>query len=192
MRFQRSSNQVPSPLIRFIFGRLFPLPFAIVGAVLLFIGSRALLDARASSAWPTVAGKVVASNVESSSGDDGTSYSAEVMYEYEVEGITYSSNRVAFGDYGSSNPSHAREIVNRYPKNADVTVAHKPADPGNSVLEVGVQWQAFFVPVFGLVFFTIGCLMLVFLPGLMRKQANAGEPKSEDDSMTHARFGDDL
>lgn len=192
MKFHQSSNQSPSPLMRFIFGRLFGLPFAIVGGVVLFTGGRALWDARASSSWPTVAGIVAASEVESHSGDDGITYSAEVMYDYEVGKVKYSSNRIAFGDYGSSNPGRARGIVNRYPKGADVTVAYQPADPGKSVLEVGVQWQAFFMPAFGLVFFTVGCLMLVFLPKIMRKQAGIDEIESDGETLTHARFGDDL
>ena len=38
-----------SPLVKFMFARLFPLPFLIVGAVTLFIGVKAVMNASAST-----------------------------------------------------------------------------------------------------------------------------------------------
>jgi hypothetical protein len=162
--------------MRFFFSRIFPLPFILAGALTLYFGCRSLQRAKASIAWPTAEGVVKQSSVEYHSSDKGGgTYHAEVMYDFVVKGTTFSGNRVAFGDYGSSNPSHARGIVNRYPQGKAVTVHHMPGNPEDSVLEPGVQAQAWFLPVFGLIFFVVGCLMAVFLPKAMKKQAAAHE-----------------
>jgi hypothetical protein len=156
----------------FFFGRLFPWPFVLVGAGLLFFGGRALLRARESVAWPTTEGTVRKSTVEYHSGDKGGgTYHAEVFYNYSVDGVAVSGNRVAYGDYGSSDPSHAQGIVNRYPNGAKVTVYYMPGHPDESVLEPGLALQAWILPGMGLLFFIVGCAMVVFLPRLMARTA---------------------
>lgn len=198
--------------MRFFFGRLFPLPFLISGIVVLFFGVRSLRDANNSTSWPTVPGVVVSSDVDRHTSDDGTTYSAEVLYDYDVDGESYSSNSVSFGSYSSSSSSHARDIVRKYPKGSDVTVAYDPSKPESCILEVGVQLQTWFLPAFGLVFATIGGLMFVFLPILLRKQAEhfeevmgdlnslegsnpehgVEEEDPEEESSSFKRFGSDL
>lgn len=150
------------------------MPFLIVGAAVLFFGLRSLQRAKASSDWPSVSGIVVSSEVDSNRGDDGTTYSAEILYDFEVDGITYSSNRVGYGDYGSSNPSGARRMVNRYQEGSEVDVFYMPENPEESVLEAGVHSRTYFLPAFGLVFFLAGLGMLLFLPRLLRKEGEHG------------------
>jgi hypothetical protein len=134
MQFNSSSKPLGSKG-RFFFGRIFPLPFIIAGACILFFGLRSIQRANNSSNWPSVSGLIVSSNLDSSRGDNGTTYSAEVLYDYKVDNTKYSSNRVGYGDYRSSNPSGARKIVNKYPKGKEVSVFYMPNDPEESVLE---------------------------------------------------------
>jgi hypothetical protein len=171
---RRSTNKMPRGMV-FFFSRIFPLIFIIVGGFTGFVGVRSLLRAKASSSWPTAQGVIVSSSVErhhsrDSDGHDRTTYHAEVFYEFTVDGTVYNGNKVAYGDYGSGNPSHARKIVNKYPKDKSVEVHYMPEDPGESILEPGVKAQAWFIPLFGLVFFSAGCVMALFLPRVMRKQ----------------------
>ncbi len=183
-----SSNQI-SPRMRFFFSRIFPLIFVIAGAAVLFFGIRSLRRASASTDWPTTDGVVKFSDVEyhkdSTTGSkrnrarsEGT-YHAEVMYEYTADGEIRSGTTVAFGDYGSSNPSHARGIVNDYPVDKKVTVYYSPDDPEVCVLEPGVTLQAWFMPAFGFVFFAAGSAMMVFLPKLMKKMHHQAPAKEE-------------
>lgn len=96
--------------------RLFSSVFILVGGVIFYFGVKSLFSAKASRSWPTVQGKIISSSMDSKRSDKGgTTYHAEVLYEYNVSGQTQSSNDIAFGDYGSSDPSHARSIVNKYP-----------------------------------------------------------------------------
>ncbi|MBI2441031.1 MAG: DUF3592 domain-containing protein [Lentisphaerae bacterium] len=171
MRISSSSSKQMSPGMRFFFSRIFPLIFVVVGASVAFFGVRGLIRAKASVDWPATQGRVVASSVEYQDSDEGSgTYHAEVMYDFSVNDTTFSGNRVAYGDYGSSNPSHARRIVNRYPKGKSVTVYYLPGNPEECLLEPGLKGQSWFLPGFGLLFFTVGSLMAVSLPRAIRKQ----------------------
>ena len=97
-----------------------------------------------------------------------------MLYEYNVSGQTQSSNDIAFGDYGSSDPSHARSIVNKYPAGSDVTVHFSPSDPSKAVLETGISGQSFFLPGFGAVFFSAGLARFLFMPRAIQRQRAAG------------------
>lgn len=174
MRIVSSSSKQMTPGMKIFFSRIFPLIFVVVGASVAFFGIRGLVRAKTSLNWPSTQGKVVESSVERqrSSGSNGssTTYHAEILYEFTVDGTTFNGDRVAYGDYGSSSPSHARRIVNHYPKGKSVTVHYMPSNPEECLLEPGIKGQSFFLPGFGLIFFTVGSLMAIFLPRVMRKQ----------------------
>jgi len=160
--------------MKFFFARIFPLIFILVGAGVAFFGVRGLIRASASTDWPTAQGQIMASSVDrrrssSSNGGSSTTYQAEILYQYSVADTAFNSNRVAYGDYGSSSPSHARRIVNRYPVGKTVIVYYMPDNPEESLLEPGLQMQSWFLPGFGFIFFTVGSLMAVFLPKAMAK-----------------------
>ena len=76
------------------FTRILPLIFIVIGVVILYIGANHLRKALASRNWPTTQGKIVASDVSSRTkhGNKGrvtTVYSANIAYEFSVEGNTY-------------------------------------------------------------------------------------------------------
>jgi hypothetical protein len=61
-----------------------------------------------------------------------------VVYEYEVEGVKYFSNRLRVED--TSGPTtggslYAKQLFKRYPKGAAVTVYYNPQNPKESALE---------------------------------------------------------
>jgi hypothetical protein len=181
-----SSSRQMSPGMRLFFSRVFPLPFIVVGALTLYFGGRGLHRAKESVAWPVAEGQIVNSSVEYHRGKKGGgTYHAEIAYNFTVDGQTHSGNAVAFGDYGSSSASHARNIVNRYPKDKIVSVRYLPSDPDVCVLEPGIQGQAWFLPAFGMVFFLAGMLLAVFLPTAMKRQGTT-EQGAEGGAVTRA------
>jgi hypothetical protein len=155
--------------------RLFPWLFLVAGVVMLYFGVSSLNRARASVDWPSASGRIVSSSVErhhesrTRGRGSTTTYHAEVFYEFQVDGATYHGKRVAYGDYGSSSPSHARGIVNRYPEGKEVTVHYMPGNPEVCLLEPGVSLQAWILPGFGLIFLVVGSLMLVFWRKVVRQ-----------------------
>jgi hypothetical protein len=157
---ETTNKEKPSLIVR-----LFPIPFIVIGFCTLVIGVRQLQRSVASQDWPTASGVIQNSSVEAKSdSDSGTTYHAEILYDYTVDGTKYSGNRVDFGEYGTGEPTHARRIVNRYPPEKKVEVHYLPDDPELSVLEPGMKAQAWVLPCFGLVFFVGGVLMAIFFP----------------------------
>ncbi len=137
----------------------------IVGGAAVFFGSGQIKAAKQSSDWPTVQGSVVSSEVSRSRSSGGknrtkTTYQSDVLYDYVVNGTTYSANKVSFGEVGRGTPAPAREIVNRYPKGKNVTVYYNPDKPETAVLEPGMSAAVYFVSGFGGVFLFFGLLVL--------------------------------
>jgi hypothetical protein len=131
--------------------------FLLIGLGMAGFGTKQWLTARASTSWPTAEGKVLSSQVVKKRGSKGrTNYSADVMYEFTVDGTRRMHNDVSFGDYSSNSPSHAQEVVARYPVGKQVTVYYSADD---SVLEPGSSWAVLMLPGIGAVFLLVGGLM---------------------------------
>jgi|AMWB02.1.fsa_nt_gi hypothetical protein len=112
----------------------------VAGALIILFG---LLQARKASTakarWAEAHGQILESHLQSqrsrsSSGISSTTYSPEVTYEYEVDGQTYTGNRLGFGS-GSFSEKKAKAKIAPYPAGAAVTVHYDPAEPSNAVLE---------------------------------------------------------
>ena len=119
-------------------------------------------QAAASIAWPTADGRITGSQLERSKSRGETMYSADVAYEYSVDGRNFEGDRVWFGDdFSSSNPTPWRKVVDRYAAGTDVKVFYAPADPVASVLEPGATWSSSGLYVVGLGLLTLGVLILL-------------------------------
>jgi len=149
---------------------LLPIISIILGASLLLFGLRNLYLAHASRDWPSVSGHVISSELNRNRTTDGTTYSAEVLYEYEVGDTIYSSNHIGYGDLSSGNPSSSRRIVNKYPSGGGVNVFYRPNNPEESVIEVGIHGKSFLLPIAGSVFFLSGLVLFVPLLRAARQQ----------------------
>lgn len=163
-------------------GRLLPFLFITIGVILMWFGMRGVIRAKASVDWPTAQGKVVTSSVESvrSTGSKAknATYHARILYEFPVDGRTVNGNRVAYGDYGSSSPSHARQMVERYPPGKRITVYYMPGNPQECLLEPGPKAQSWALPLGGLIFVAIGCLIVSSL----RRSRQKAEPDGAQDT----------
>lgn len=172
-----SSRREMGPGMKFFFARIFPFIFVIIGASVTYFGVRNLCRASESAEWPTAPGQIIKSSVESHRSTSGsgsnsrssTTYHAEILYKYSVDGTQYNGTTVAFGDYGSSDPSHANQIVRKYPEGKSVTIYYMPDDNSQCVLEPGMQGQAWFLPVFGAIFLIAGVGLAVFLPRTVKQ-----------------------
>ena len=88
-----------------------------------------------SMTWEAIPCTIVGSSIRSWSTDDGTSYRADVHYEYRAGGREWRSNRVDFFSFLSSGRSDARAIRDRHPNGSSTTCWVDPGDPSRSVLE---------------------------------------------------------
>ena len=82
--------------------------FVVVGFVVMGFGINSLSNARASETWPSTEGVVISSTVDSHrSQDSGTTYSAEINYEYSVNNETLNSNSIKFGEVSTGQGQRA-------------------------------------------------------------------------------------
>jgi len=140
---------------------IFSLVFVLAGGATLFLwGIPTIQKAYASQSWPSVQGTITVSNLVTNTDSDGTTYKADIGYNYIASEQTQSGTNVTFGAYSSSNASEMRSIVNRYPLGTSVKVYVDPKDPTNSVLEPGVSLGSFLAAGVGLLFFILGIVMV--------------------------------
>jgi len=159
--------------------------FLVIGVLVAAWGFSTLSRAKASKSWPSVEGTVVSSEVteerETSSSSrrgrrESVTYGAEISYEYAVEGRRYTSDRVSFGQYKSSNRGHAAGIVGRYPEGKKVDVHYDPAGPGTAVLEPGAGGGAYIPLLIGVVFVIAGGASIA--GGVVKKKREEGSTEA--------------
>ncbi|EDL57734.1 DUF3592 domain-containing protein [Gimesia maris] len=137
--------------------------FLMVGYVMAYQKGLPLLEqARASTSWPVTTGEVLKSEVKShrSSNSNSSTYSAHVVYHYQIEGKNFEAQTVWFGsDISTSDRSLAQNTVKKYPVKQSVNVYYDPLHPEAAVLEPGVFKTTWFYYLFGWFFLGVGILM---------------------------------
>lgn len=171
------------------FLRLLGLLILAGGIGLLAWGMTRYFDAAASSDWPTVPGKVLSSEVKVSrtktKSKNKTTFGANIRYQFQVNNQDFEGTQVSFGDYSTNDRSHADAIVKRYAVGSVVTVYYNPDEPGNCVLEPGINWVVYLLPIMGGVFVIIGLVLIFVLSRSTkdrpRNSAEPAKPNSEID-----------
>ncbi|MBI5366987.1 MAG: DUF3592 domain-containing protein [Planctomycetes bacterium] len=138
----------------------------------------------ASSGWPTVPGRVLASQVRKSVSHftdrdartgrtqhrSTTHYRAEISYEYVVASKEYRSDRYARDSSNSFGASDdAERLAARYPPGTAVQVRYDPDDPSQAVLTPGNALQSQVFTGVGLLLVMLGAGGTVLAIGRMRR-----------------------
>lgn len=115
-----------------------------------------------NQSWPSTGGvvisrRIVANRFKEYDGDYYTVFRCYIRYEYQVDGITYSSLTVNAID----TPSYPYETAQRYPEGKEVQVFYDPRDPSRAVLEPGWVLSRQAVGFFPTVFSITGFYLLV-------------------------------
>lgn len=140
------------------------------GGAMLVRGVRGVSEARESGSWPTVAGKIVTSEMRVDVSEKKThnkvtkspSFSAKIEYEFEVNGAKQRGSRIAAVQDMNANKLYVEKVLNKYPVDRTVIVSYKPHDPSICLLEPG-SWGGVAV-FFGLgSVFTLLALCLLML-----------------------------
>jgi len=117
-------------------------------------------NAKASLNWPHTAGIVV---VCTEPGPYETGPPGRIEYIYKVDGVTYTSDVIVFGQ------SYSTEHFRLYTKDTIVTVTYDPEDASTATLEPG-KFTNYPPIIFGfLLFFCFGCLLLFCVCMLVHK-----------------------
>jgi hypothetical protein len=110
--------------------------YAIVTVAAIVVLSWDLTISLASTKWPRVEGKILASSVEVEGGEYPY-YTAKIAYQYLVDGQTYRSDKVRCSFWSSSFKGRARRIADAYRPGDPVAVFYDPAKPSRAVLRPG-------------------------------------------------------
>ncbi len=129
--------------------RILGLLFLPVGALCLLIGLGSLgfgwvsyQADQAAKQWPVVEGQITEASVRESTSRDSGGYekhhfTPEVVYEFQVEGESYTSNRLTPSFQTSySDATEAQAVLATYPKGLRVEVHYDPQDPNQAALDV--------------------------------------------------------
>lgn len=135
-----------------------------LGAVTLFYGITDLMRDCKSQHWPSVSGVIRSSSMIKTIHWPSDIYSANVSYDYQIAGVSYSGSRMSFGGFWvDSNSEKTMAILNRYPQGKVVTFFHDPANPQVAVLETGITDRAWTTLAFSIFFLLWGILPIGFL-----------------------------
>jgi hypothetical protein len=109
--------------------------FIVVGLLVFYaIFIRPVIKIREARHWPAVPCTVVLSRVQSHNSDDGTTYSVDILYRYEISGREYKANRYNFFGGSSSGYNGKARIVSQYPPGRETVCYVNPQDPTDAVL----------------------------------------------------------
>ena len=150
--------------------RIFMALLCTIGLGLLVFGAAQVKKGRASVAWPTTEGEIMAAEMTGNRGDS-TTYGAKIIYAYELGKTGFSGDKVSLGDYSSSNSEHAREILRRYPIGKKVLVYYNPEDPSEAILEPGIRGITWILLGVGAVLFVAALISLLMFEQKLRKKS---------------------
>jgi hypothetical protein len=116
--------------------------FVVGGGFMIYLSRRNQKKADASLGWPSTTGTILETKAirdyHSGAEDDihVVTYSPKLKYTYRIDGIDYSSDKIAFG-YGKkfNTEMAALQSIQGYPQGGLVKVYYNPGNPNEAVLE---------------------------------------------------------
>lgn len=126
---------------------------AIVFLGLTYFWCQDIAVARQAKKWPTVQGTVISTRAMRIC--KGGYFQAVVHYAYEVEGRSYTGDRIAIGPVDCSSENEARTLAAQYPV-GNVKVWFNPQNPEIAVLMVGTVFDKTWTSIY-----TTTCLSVI-------------------------------
>lgn len=117
---------------------------ACISFLLMSLGLYRIYAGIAASSWPTVEGRVLYSRTGSA--DSAGNRLTEVRYEYFLAGQRYGGAASRLG-----RPEHSFALSKSHPVGQAVEVHYDPANPQRSVIETGITWHHFMLPLYAVV-----------------------------------------
>jgi hypothetical protein len=119
--------------------------FAVVAVFIVTTFVQTSRERESSKTWPTVTGHLVSAHVKEVREEDTTTkwthrrhyFQVKVKYSYEVDGRTYTGDRVKLGSNRFSTEKQALDELARVEGTRRFTVLYNPKTPQASFLEIG-------------------------------------------------------
>ncbi len=107
----------------------------LAGPIVIVYSRRNIRAAKASAHWPTLPGEIKHSEIEEF-GPHPVSYTCDILYEYQHNGIKYESDRVSF--FGIFTLEESKSFTQQFTVDSRPFVYYNPDNPAFSVLVPGV------------------------------------------------------
>lgn len=108
-----------------------------------------------ATSWTPTPCTVISSTVQEHPSSDGSTYSINIRYRYEINGSTFESDRYDFDTGSSSGRDGKQRVVNQYPPGSSSTCYVNPANPNQAVLNRGFH-AGYLLGLFPLIFVAVG------------------------------------
>ncbi|MFZ6021563.1 MAG: DUF3592 domain-containing protein [Chloroflexota bacterium] len=138
--------------------------FAGIGVWLILRYQKNKQKAQQSVNWPTTSGRVIESRIsehesEDEDGHTTSTYAPLVRFEYQVAGVTYTSDRMGVGSkIAISNRKKVEQQIAAYPEGKLIRVYYNPQNPAEAVLETRLTSKAELVA--GIILIVVGLSIL--------------------------------
>ncbi len=133
---------------------------ALMGIFTLISAGRLVWISARSNSWTKTYGRILTSEILTEpSGKMSVRYCPEVTYSFEVNGISYRGNRIAYKEFREQRMDVAQAILSVYPSDKKVAVYYHPNNPERCILEPGfhVSQIAHYL-CFGILFLSVGIM----------------------------------
>lgn len=118
--------------------------YGLVGVLLLTQFGDPALNYVRSIGWEQVPGTVISSEVEDAWDTTGDRYTGQIIYTYEVDGVTYEGTQIDLrGQVYTGNRADAEQLLAPYPVGASVMPYVDLSDPSRALLDrdlPGATW----------------------------------------------------
>ena len=153
-----------------LIGVLFFGAFALAGIGFFFYSAVPMISGWASAkSWEPVQAELIQHKLETSYGDDSTTYKATAEYRYRFQGQSYRASKVGFSGGSDNIGSYHQDMdrkLSRVKRGAEpLTVWVNPVNPAEAVIDRGVRWGLLgFKSIFLLLFggFGLGGLYVMY------------------------------
>jgi hypothetical protein len=176
-----------------VVGVIFCAIFIVVGLVVTnFTFLKPYQLQQAAKSWVTADAVVLESTVRAHRGDDSTTYSVYIAYEYRVDGRKYSGDRFRFTGGSSSGRDGKARVVRQYPKGHRFQVYIDPEDPWQSVIQRDAG-KGLYLMLLPLIFTLVGFAILIpVLKGTTTGRGAKGRARHAARQQGHRAHADSL
>lgn len=144
------------------------------GAFLVYFHTTAAIRAQQSESWPKTFGVLSVKAGE---------YRKALSYQYSVNGVNYTADRVIFGELGNRTLSKEWTAVSESPNGSVISVYYNPDHPQESTLHTELREGSWFNFLVGAIFFLGGSIVLILFPRLKRiAESGGGQPTAHPES----------
>jgi hypothetical protein len=140
---------------------VFSLALMIIGLGVALYSFKQISLARGSYNWPSVPAKIVSSEVKATQREAEkkrvyTTYSADIAFQYTVNGKEFTSNLAMIDQPPKTFSTDAQTLVQKYPPGSTVMAHYNPQNPNQAILEMGVARSTYVAFVVGVVLAALG------------------------------------